>query len=543
MSVNRRTFLKAGAAAIAANAVAARRPLLAQIGRVPEAIPPITDPRLESLAARALDAAREAGATYADVRLTHTRTRRFFPHFTHDDESMEVGVRALVNGYWGFASGPVWAPDEMLRLGREAAHEGKINALGKPRVASLAPSPVVRNGNWDMPVAIDPFLISPFEVQDFLESMSEYVSRTPEAGAILNSATAELQSKAFASTAGTYLTQRCYRTEGSFAVSIRMQKKHKEGGFALECLTPAGMGYELYAADRIPHVREHSIHEEIHRSIEECKEEMLLPVRPVDVGRFDVVLDAITMASLLDRTIGRATELDRALGYEANAGGTSYLTDPLSMLGNYQVGAPLVTVSANRSEPGSAANVRWDDEGVAPENFTVVDKGVLTDFQTTRESAGWLEPYYTKRGTAMRSHGCAGAPTAIDVSMQHTPNLTLAPAREGKDFDALVAAMGKGIAVKGARVDMDFQAASGLGTGDVFDVKQGKRVAKLDSAAFLFRSSEFWKALTTLGGDAQSRRYGSPSMKGEPAQTCYHSVTAPPAMVRGLTIIDALRKA
>jgi len=82
----------------------------------------------------ALDTARSAGASYADVRLSHTRERRTSMADTGDDESMEVGVRALVDGYWGFASGAVWSPDEMARLGREAVHQAKVNALGKPRV-------------------------------------------------------------------------------------------------------------------------------------------------------------------------------------------------------------------------------------------------------------------------------------------------------------------------------------------------------------------------------------------------------------------------
>src|SRR5690606_18852292 len=150
------------------------------------------------------------------------------------------------------------------------------------------------------------------------------------------------------------------------------------------------------------------------------------------------VLDAPSMVALLDRTLGRATELDRALGYEANAGGTSYLNDPFGMLGSYEAGAPLLTVTGNRSEPGGLATVQWDDEGVRPDTFPLVENGVLTDFQTTRESAGWLEDYYARTGRPFRSHGCANAPAAVDPPLQHTPNLVLTPGREELDFDDLV---------------------------------------------------------------------------------------------------------
>jgi len=519
------------------------RPLFAQLGHTLEPIPPIEDPRLKALASRALDSARGAGAIYADVRLTHTRSREFLPDATSDEESMEVGVRALVDGYWGFASGPVWSPDEMARLGREAVHQAKTNALGKPRVVALAPTSVVPSGNWVMPVQRDPFEISPFEVEDFLKSLEIYVKRTQGASVGPNHALGMVQSKAFASTAGSYCTQRCYRTAGRLYINLKLEKLRREGTIALDCLSPAGMGWELYAADRIARVRNNSVREEVRHAIEELREDLMLPLKPVDVGRYDAVLDANTTASLLDETLGRATELDRALGYEANAGGTSYLDDPFSMVANYQVGAPALTVTAERSDPGGVATVQWDDEGVAPDAFALVREGVLADFQTTRESAGWLNEVYAKRGIPMRSHGCSGAPSAVFAPMQQAPNLTLAAGHDAKDFDALVSGMPDGIAIKGAQIDMDFQHSSGLGIGRIYEVKRGKRVAKIVSAGFLFRATDLWKSLDAMGGEASLRRYGMQTAKGEPEQECYHSVTAAPAAVKNLTLIDPQRKA
>src|SRR5688572_10217939 len=109
MPITRRDLLKAGASAAALTGLASLpRPLLAQLDGAPEPVPAIRDPRLKALALRAIDAARSAGATYADVRLTHTRTRGFRgnPQPPGDRESIVVGARALVDGYWGFASGP-----------------------------------------------------------------------------------------------------------------------------------------------------------------------------------------------------------------------------------------------------------------------------------------------------------------------------------------------------------------------------------------------------------------------------------------------------
>lgn len=540
MSITRRDLLKTGA--VAAAVVAIPRPVLAHFGRRPEPTPPIEDPRVKELAARALDAARTAGAIYADVRLTHQRTRTVDLDGPTDIESMVVGVRSLVDGYWGFAASPVWSPDEMARLAREAVRQAKTNALGRPRSVELAPVPAVADGHWTMPVSIDPFEVSPFEIQDFLNSLRLYALRT--SGAVVRgaSAVADVEEKAFASSGGSYCTQRCFRMAGSVSFARRLERG-QEGQGQLDGLTPAGMGWELFAADKIARVRDHSLYDELQRALDDLKEDLLMPVHPVEVGRYETVLDAATMASLVEGTLAPATELDRALGYEANAGGTSYLDDPLAMIGSYKAGAPTLTLMAERAEPGAVATVKWDDEGVEPDRFPLVQDGMLTDFQTTRESATWLKDYYTKAGKPVRSHGCAAAPSAVDAPLQHNPNMTLAPGHEAKDFDAFVGGLPKGIAVKGASIDMDFQHSSGFGLGSVYEIKNGKRVARIANAGFLFRSTDFWKSLEAMGAESTLRRYGVGARKGEPAQTCFHSVTAAPAVVKDLTIIDPLRKA
>jgi len=224
MSITRRALLHSGlkfsAAAAALNSLP--RPLLARLGRTLEPLPPIHDPGLKELAARALDAARSAGAGYADVRLTHERIRVFGGQ-VQDSESMLVGVRTLVNGYWGFASSSVWTPDEMSRLARESVHQAKTNALGKARAVDLAPTQVIADGNWAMPVGSDPFETSPFEINDFLASLEVYLHRTPGTRITANGCTAVVQEKAFASTSGSYCTQRCYRTEGVFGIDYTLE--------------------------------------------------------------------------------------------------------------------------------------------------------------------------------------------------------------------------------------------------------------------------------------------------------------------------------
>jgi TldD protein len=231
------------------------------------------------------------------------------------------------------------------------------------------------------------------------------------------------------------------------------------------------------------------------------------------------------------------------MGDEANASGTSYINDPLAMIGTYQTGTSALTVTGNRSEPGGCATVRWDDEGVTPDQFSIIDGGILQDFQTTRESAGWLQSWYTAHGRHVQSHGCANAPSAMDVTLQHAPNLALVPGRDALDFDTLLHELRDGVAITNAQLNVDFQCLNGMAVGQTYEVKGGTRTAIIANAGILFRSPELWKGLTALGGTRAAQRYGMSARKGEPQQSTWYSVTAVPAAFKQLSTIDVMRKA
>lgn len=144
----------------------------------------------------------------------------------------------------------------------------------------------------------------------------------------------------------------------------------------------------------------------------------------------------------------------------------------------------------------------------------------------------------------VQSHGCAGAPTALQAPLQHSPNLVLDPGSAALDFDGAIAELEQGVAIRGLGLDMDFQGMNGLGTTDrIYEVRNGRKVARIVGAGVLFRAPELWKGLQALGGRDSVRRYGMSAVKGEPAQRSYHSVSAPPAVFDQVTLIDVARKA
>lgn len=526
----------------------------------------LADPSLiRSLSMRAIDAANAAGAAYADVRVTRTVRQRYdvqitsetkhaqSPYSCVDTESLWIGVRALVNGYWGFAASPYWVSDEAVRLARAAVAQAAENAKGPARPVDFGRYPSV-TGSWTTPIAIDPFQISVEEKMDWMMATHMTIKQVlpvtssvthgvvfPALYASFMSAEFVRQEHALATTEGSYVTQTFFRTKGDAGVSLEM---HPHRGDIVNAhaggLAETGRGWELFPEAKLV--------EQAPGLLKQLEASVSMPRKPVEVGRFDVVCDAVTIANLVDATFGRAAEIDRALGYEANASGTSYLgPDPLTMLGT-AVANDLVTVTADRSLPTGLATVKWDAEGVVPDDFPVVHAGTLVDYQTTREQAAWLAPWYQHQGKPIQSHGCANAVDASSTTLQMTPNLRLQPAASTADLESLVAGITDGIVMEKCNVQTDFQCRNGSvkvtdDLGRVYQVKQGKRVAVLADAGLLFNTTELWKNVIALGGAGSVEHVPGYETKGEPAQETVHTVRAGPAVFKNMAIFNVKKKA
>lgn len=90
---------------------------------------------------------------------------------------------------------------------------------------------------------------------------------------------------------------------------------------------------------------------------------------------------------------------------------------------------------------------------------------------------------------------------------------------------------------------MDFQQSTGMMMAPAFEIKNGKRVARIANPGMLFRTSELWGNLQALGGRGSVLRVGLASVKGEPGQAGYSSVDAPPALFKEMSLINPKQKA
>ena len=98
----------------------------------------------------------------------------------------------------------------------------------------------------------------------------------------------------------------------------------------------------------------------------------------VEPGRYDLVIHPSNLWLTIHESIGHATELDRALGYEANYAGTSFAT--YDKLGSLQYGSGVMNVTGDRTVEHGLATIGYDDEGVQTQSWDIVRNGVLVGY-------------------------------------------------------------------------------------------------------------------------------------------------------------------
>jgi TldD protein len=448
-------------------------------------------------------------------------------------EAIAVGVRALVHGAWGFIADTELTADMMDWMGRAAAGLGKESAWRECPPVELGDRPPVATGSWQMPVKRDPFTVPDAEYHDLIKTILGKIQDLK--GAADMTFCFGRQERTFASTDGSFTTQTVYnsfnRMNGPSYFLIQAKNENTYAKYMVPIVNPHGMGYEVFEhekmLDRLPEWMD--------------KADEALDAEKFDTpGRFEVVFDGHTMAALVS-CAGVAMEMDRAIGYEADAAGTSYLAPIDKMLGTKQFPAE-VTITANRTLVGGAATVQWDDEGVRPQDFTLVENGKLIDYTTSREFVPEMAGWYKAQGLPAHSRGCAGAENALSVPLVQTPNLQLQPGKKDMSFEDLLAGIDDGLAVMGGDFYPDQQQLNAIGGRDalIYRVKKGKLAGPVDDARYIVRMPDLWKDLVALGGEKSVQTRGFTIQKGQPGQSTVHSVQAPAARfqhvaVRGLS--------
>jgi TldD protein len=529
MSPTRREFIKSTAATAAT--VAACGPLTLE-PRAQTLTPPDADPAAIDIANEALDAARKAGASYADVRIGRYRrqtinTRERQVAGVSDSESYGLGIRTLMDGCWGFA-----ATSQMTRAGAQRAAADAVAMSRAARIVrkhhvELAPvTPVT--GTWMTPVAKDPIEIPIEEKIAMLLATNEAALKVPTVRFANSGLQLLREVKTLLTSEGTNVTQTMIRVGPSFsATAIGANGEFQSYDHEL---APRGQGWEYVESLDLPGNAE--------RWASLAAEKVT--ARSVEAGTYDLILDPTNLWLTIHESIGHPTELDRAIGEEANYAGTSFIAPPEKTIGRLKFGPEFMNIQADRTQDGSLSRVAWDDEGVPADQWLIVEKGIFKDYQTTREQAARIQ----KLTGVSRSHGCSFAESWDRVQFQRMPNISLLPGERDLTLDDIVAATERGIVIRNrGSWSIDHQRFNFQFSGQAFhEVRNGKIVGMLRDVAYQSTTPVFWNSMDMIGGRSSYWMGGSfNDGKGEPAQSSSVSHGCVPARFRNVTILNTRR--
>jgi TldD protein len=523
--MDRRDFVKTTAGAAAALSLPGAR-----LYQAPQA-----DASIKALCLRGLDAARGAGAQYADVRVQRNRnqsvsTREQQITGLADSETFGFGVRVLVNGAWGFAASRELRPEEVDRVARVAVAQARANRRAVKRPVTLAPVEPVKDGRWKSPIEIDPFTVSIEDKVALLLRANSEALKVQGARFVNSSMRFVLEEKTFASTDDVFTVQQIYRCLPQMTVTA---VDRSTGDFQTResvDVAPAGFGYEWVTRADLPGRAPRWAEEAVQK----------LSAKPVEPGRYDLILEPNHLWLTIHESIAHPTELDRALGYEANYAGTSFAAPPEQVLGKLKWGPEFMNIQGDRSQAGSLSACGWDDDGVAPELYLIVKNGVLVDYQTTRDQVAWIQPFTGRT----RSHGCSYAESWADVAFQRMPNVSLLPGEQDLTTDDIIAATENGIYIVGnGSYSIDQQRYNFQFGGQAFyEVKGGKVTGMLKDVAYQARNVDFWSSMDMIGGKVSYQVNGTFSDgKGQPGQSNAVSHGCPPARFKNVNVLNTGR--
>ncbi|MCX2971300.1 MULTISPECIES: TldD/PmbA family protein [Streptomyces] len=491
---------------------------------------------LRRLADAALARARALGADHADFRYERVRSaswtlRDARPAGSADTTDAGYAVRVVHGGAWGFAAGVDPTEDGAARVAAQAVAMAKlsarvIRAAGTEEWVELADEPAHGERTWVSAYDVNPFDVPDEEKTGLLTAWSERLLAAEGVAHVDASLLAVQENKFYADTAGTVTTQQRVRLHPQLtAVAVAdsgefdtMRTIAPPVGRGWEYLTGTGWDWDAELAE-LPEL---------------LAQKMAAP--GVEPGSYDLVVHPSNLWLTIHESVGHATELDRALGYEAAYAGTSFAT--FDQLGTLRYGSPAMNVTGDRTAEHGLATVGYDDEGVAAQSWDLVRDGVLVGYQLDRRIA---------RLTGLgRSNGCAHADSPAHVPVQRMANVSLVPAPGGPSTEELISGVERGIYVVGDRSwSIDMQRYNFQFTGQrFFRIQDGRLAGQVRDVAYQATTTDFWGSLEAVGGPQTYLLAGAFNCgKAQPGQIAAVSHGCPSALFRGVNILNTTQEA
>ena len=481
---------------------------------------------MDPIIATALDTARQRGAQYADVRLVSNREQRIVVRNGEvdtmtADESVGLGIRALYDGAWGFAStrelttaAADQAAGQAVQIARASARQ---NGAGLA-VAELLGVPVTSRGSYATPINIDPFTVSLDDKLALLLAADAEMATVPQVTARTANVVFIREERTFANTEGALVSQTIYEAGGGVQATAIGNGETQRRSYPQSHGRQQGCaGWEYVVAMDLPG--------NARRTAEEAAELLTADPCPADITT-DLIIDSSQLALQIHESCGHAVELDRALGDEAAFAGTSFLTPDL--LHDFRYGSEYVNITADSATPTGLGTFGWDDEGLPAQAADVIRNGQFVGYLMSRESATRLD---------LPSNGCMRASSWNRIPLIRMTNVSLLPGQWR--LEDLIADTDDGIFLETNRswsIDdrrYNFQFGTEVGR----EIKNGKLGRLLRNCTYTGITPEFWRSCDAVCGPELWQLWGTPRCgKGQPGQIAHTSHGASPSRFRNVRV-------
>ncbi len=470
---------------------------------------------------QAVDAARKAGADYADARFVSEESESL----SVKNQEMEgidralsqgVGIRVLVNGYWGFAATARTEEAEIERTAKLAVSIARAASRLPMEPVKLAQVEPVK-AEWRTSVQEDPFSVPLDEKVSLLMEASRRMQNVKG----LTFAEANLdfyrRQTSLASSERSAIEQTVVNSgggiEGTAVADGEVQRRSFPNSFRGHI---RAAGYE--------HIRSLGLVDEAERTAQEAVD--LLTAKECPSELTTLVLDGNQVILQMHESVGHPLELDRVLGMEEAYAGTSFVRP--EDRGKLRYGSDLITIVADSTLPGGLGTYGFDDEGVPAARVTLIEDGIFRNFIASRETATVVP---SPLAGAMRADGWQNLPLIRMTNVNLEPGQGTRAEIIGDTKDGIFMTTNQSWSIDDKRVNFQF------GCEVAWRVKDGKLTEMYKNPNYAGITTEFWNSCNAVGGSEEWTVWGTPNCgKGQPGQAARVGHGASPARFRNVQV-------